>query len=64
MTESHPESPAPETTGMEAVDAVVAGLGALDDLPVADHVAVFESVHEALRDQMASSSGSSASPQG
>ncbi|MBV9830920.1 MAG: hypothetical protein JOZ82_04935 [Marmoricola sp.] len=58
MTESHPESAATETgTGIETVDAVVAGLDALDDLPVADHVAVFEHAHEALRAQMASSSG-------
>ena len=39
----------PETTGDEAVDAVVASLRGLDDLPVAEHVAVFERAHESLR---------------
>jgi hypothetical protein len=46
-----------ESTGIEAVDAVVASLGTLDDLPVADHVAVFEHAHESLRQQMASPAG-------
>ena len=39
----------PQTTGDEAVDAVVASLRGLDDLPVAEHVAVFERAHESLR---------------
>ena len=39
----------PETTGDEAVDAVVASLRGLDDLPVSEHVAVFERAHESLR---------------
>jgi hypothetical protein len=38
--------------GIEAVDAVVAGLDALDELPVTDHVAVFERAHESLRRQL------------
>jgi hypothetical protein len=42
-----------ESTGIESVDAVVSGLGALDDLPVAEHVAVFERAHESLRACMA-----------
>ncbi len=37
------------TTGDEAVDAVVASLRGLDDLPVSEHVAVFERAHESLR---------------
>ena len=36
-------------TGNEGVDAVVASLDGLDDLPVSDHVAVFERAHESLR---------------
>ena len=43
------EQAAPETTGDEAVDAVVASLRGLDDLPVSEHVAVFERAHESLR---------------
>ncbi len=39
----------PETTGDAGVDAVVASLRGLDDLPVSDHVAVFERAHESLR---------------
>jgi proline racemase len=38
-----------ESTGIESVDAVVSGLVALDELPVAEHVAVFERAHESLR---------------
>jgi len=39
----------PETTGDESVDEVVASLRGLDDLPVSEHVAVFERAHESLR---------------
>ena len=42
-----------EGTGNADVDAVVASLTALDDLPVADHVAVFEQAHETLRRTLA-----------
>jgi len=51
MSESPQEyaEPTQPATGHEAVDAVVASLTALDDLPVADHVAVFERAHETLR---------------
>ena len=38
-----------EGTGQTDVDAVVASLTRLDDLPVAEHVAVFEQAHESLR---------------
>lgn len=37
------------STGNPAVDAVIEGLAALDDLPVADHVEVFAAAHESLR---------------
>lgn len=43
------DSTEPETTGDEAVDAVVASIRGLDDLPVAEQVAVFERAHESLR---------------
>jgi hypothetical protein len=36
-------------TGNERVDAVLDSLDALDDLPVDEHVAVFERAHEELR---------------
>lgn len=39
----------PDETGHAGVDAVVASLDALDDTPVADHVAVFEQAHDSLR---------------
>jgi hypothetical protein len=39
----------PETTGDETVDAVVLSLRGLDELPVSEHVAVFERAHESLR---------------
>lgn len=38
-----------EPTGQAAVDAVLDGLSRLDDLPVAEHVAVFDEAHEGLR---------------
>jgi hypothetical protein len=40
-------------TGNADVDAVVGSLSALDDLPVAEHVAVFEQAHELLRRTLA-----------
>ncbi len=39
----------PVETGHPAVDDVLRSLNALDDLPVDEHVAVFESAHEDLR---------------
>jgi phospholipid N-methyltransferase len=40
-------------TGDPDVDAVVSSLNGLDDLPVTDHVAVFEQAHESLRRTLA-----------
>lgn len=40
---------APPSTGNPLVDAVLARTQDLDDLPVAEHVEVFESAHSALR---------------
>ena len=42
-----------EGTGNPDVDAVVGSLTALDDLPVVEHVAVFEQAHESLRRTLA-----------
>jgi len=39
----------PVRTGNEAVDRVLESLDALDDVPVDEHVAVFERAHEQLR---------------
>lgn len=44
-----PVRPEVPTTGHPAVDAVLASLAGLDDAPVHEHVAVFESAHEYLR---------------
>ena len=54
MTE-HSFEPAPDASDVGfsepvgAVDGAVAGLDALDGLPVEEHVAVFEQTHERLR---------------
>ena len=42
-----------EPTGDDDVDAVVASLAQLDELPVAEHVAVFEQAHDSLRRTLA-----------
>lgn len=39
----------PETTGIAAVDQVLADVAAVADRPVSDHVGVFERAHEQLR---------------
>ena len=39
----------PERTGVEEVDDVLTSLQGLDDRPVEEHPAVFESAHEQLR---------------
>jgi hypothetical protein len=44
-----PVRPEVPSTGHPAVDAVLASLAALEDAPVHEHVAVFESAHESLR---------------
>ena len=43
-------------TGHEAVDGVLGSLVTLDDLPVSEHVAVFERAHETLRSALADAS--------
>jgi hypothetical protein len=42
-----------EGTGNPDVDGVLTSLRGLDDLPVAEHVAVFEQAHESLRSTLA-----------
>jgi hypothetical protein len=56
-------SPAEEqapVTGDDRVDAVLASLSDLDDRPVAEHVAAFESAHDRLRDALARAGDDSA----
>jgi hypothetical protein len=51
---TNPEvEPEVASTGNADVDAVVGSLTALDDLPVAEHVTVFEQAHESLRRTLA-----------
>lgn len=45
-------------SGDPRVDAATARLEELADLPVADHVAVFDGVHRSLQDTLASIDGS------
>ncbi len=63
MSEHHPEpaADAGEATGHPAVDEVVAALAALDDLPVEEHVAVFEAAHDTLRRTLADAADGPAS---
>jgi hypothetical protein len=57
MSEFHDEvvvePHAVEMTGEAEVDAIVSSLTSLDDLSVAEHVAVFEQAHESLRRTLA-----------
>ena len=50
-----------EFTGQAAVDAVLASLESLDDLPVAEHVEVFDRAHQGLR-QALDDAGRAAAP--
>ncbi|MEV0386070.1 hypothetical protein [Nonomuraea sp. NPDC050643] len=43
----------PEETGDERVDAIVAGLGGLGELPVSEHVAVFDEAFAGLEGALA-----------
>jgi hypothetical protein len=46
-------TPTAPVTGEPAVDAAVDNLSALSDLPVSDHVAIFEETHRQLQDALA-----------
>lgn len=52
-----------ERTGHDEVDAVLDSLTALDDAPVAEHVAVFEAAHDRLRGALATAGQQPAPPQ-
>ncbi|MBE1584916.1 hypothetical protein ACFPOI_41730 [Nonomuraea angiospora] len=43
----------PEETGDERVDAIVAGLGRLGELPVSEHVQVFDEAFSGLESTLA-----------
>lgn len=56
--QSAPGVPSPAAlTGHPAVDEVLGSLDALEALPVADHVAVFDRAHEGLRRALRDGSG-------
>ncbi|WP_309081992.1 hypothetical protein [Zhihengliuella sp.] len=42
-------TPAPETTGHDAVDRVIDGLAGVPDLPLDEHLAEYEQAHAALQ---------------
>lgn len=46
---SEPDEVAGDVAGVQAVDDVLAGLAALDERPVDEHVEVFEQAHDRLR---------------
>lgn len=46
-------SEVPEQSGDERVDAIVAGLGRLGELPVSEHVAVFDEAFSGLESTLA-----------
>jgi hypothetical protein len=48
---------APEATGVRTVDDAVGALRELDELPTAEHVAYFETVHRHLQDALADIDG-------
>ena len=51
-----------ERTGHDDVDRVVASLDGLDERPVSEHVAVFESAHDTLRNELADAGNDSWTP--
>jgi hypothetical protein len=58
---TEPDATEPGATGNPRVDAVVESVSTLDELPVAEHVAVFEQAHESLRRTLAGA-GTDATP--
>jgi hypothetical protein len=44
--------PSEQETGHSRVDEVLRSLAVLDERPVAEHVAVFEAAHSALREAL------------
>jgi hypothetical protein len=52
--QSHTSPPVePERTGIDSVDQVLDSLAGLDQAPLSEHVAVFESAHDRLRASLA-----------
>lgn len=49
MTEDPTAAPAPVPTGIASLDSVLDLVAGLDERPLADHVAVFETAHAELR---------------
>ncbi len=49
-------------TGNDVVDRVLDSLDALEDAPVAEHVAVFEAAHDQLRGALADAGNSQPAP--
>lgn len=56
------ERPAAEPTGNPIVDSVLESLDRLDQVPVAEHVAVFEAAHERLRGALADAGDDASGP--
>lgn len=50
MEEERPEAVPAQSTGDPRVDEAIAGLGVLRDLPLDEHPAALESVHDRLRE--------------
>jgi len=48
----------PDATGVSSVDAAIAELARLDELPTSEHVAVYEGIHRQLQDALADLDGS------
>ena len=48
----------PDATGVASVDAAMAELARLDELPTSEHVAVYEGLHRQLQDALADLDGS------
>lgn len=49
QSETSPPDAGPERTGVQVVDDVLDSMRGLDDRPVEEHPAVFESAHQQLR---------------
>lgn len=49
MTESVDEHDQPVRTGVQSVDQAILAVESLEERPLAEHVGVFETVHDQLR---------------
>jgi hypothetical protein len=48
----------PDATGVPSVDAAITELARLDELPISEHVGVYEGLHRQLQDALADLDGS------